>query len=67
MKLSKRIKNPLLSIETILYNGFRVAINSESDQVILSRKDTLRIIKWSQELREKELGVLALIEDSLQK
>tara|TARA_R110002012_G_C11173923_1_gene556063 strand:+ start:199 stop:402 length:204 start_codon:yes stop_codon:yes gene_type:complete len=67
MKLSKRIKNPLLSIETILENGMLVAVGGESEQVILSHRDTLRMIEWLKELRDKELETLALIEESLEK
>ena len=66
MKLSKRIKNPLLSIETILENSMLVAVGGESEQVIISRRDTLRMIEWLKGLRDRELETLALIEDALQ-
>ena len=67
MKLSKRIKNPLLSIETILENGLKVANNNQREQVILSKQDTTRILEWIAQLKHVQLETLALIEDSLGK
>ena len=67
MKLSKRIKNPLLSIETILENGMFVANNNQSEQVMLSRQDTTRILEWIVELKNNELDTLSLIEEYIGK
>tara|TARA_B100001769_G_scaffold42412_2_gene29577 strand:+ start:192 stop:392 length:201 start_codon:yes stop_codon:yes gene_type:complete len=66
MRLSKRIKNPLLGIETILENGLKVANNQDSEQVIISKQDTLRILEWLVELKGKEIVELDLIERVLQ-
>ena len=73
MKLSKRIKNPLLSIETILNEGVSASNYAKSDKtevylnshVVLSRLDTCRILQWIKELKEEELETLSLIENVL--
>ena len=67
MKLSKRIKNPLLSIETILENGMFVADNQQSEQVVLSRQDACRMLQWIEHLKNNELDTLSLIEEYIGK
>jgi len=73
MKLSKRIKNPLLSIETILEEGVKASNYAKSDKtevylnshVVLSRLDTCNILQWIKELKDEELATLSLIENVL--
>jgi len=67
MKLSKRIRNPLLGIETILENGMFVANNQNIEQVVISRQDTTRILEWIVELKNNELDTLSLIEEYIGK
>ena len=45
MKLSKQIKNSLLSMETILDNALRIAQNQNVAQVTISRNDASRILE----------------------
>jgi len=45
MKLSKQIKNSLLSMETILDNALRVAQNQNAKHVTISRNDASRILE----------------------
>ena len=45
MKLSKQIKNSLLSIETILDNALRIAQNQNVAQVTISRNDASRMLE----------------------
>lgn len=65
MKLSKKIRNPLLSIETILENSMSVANNNQSEQVVLSRQDACRMLQWIEHLKNNELEEMALIEKCL--
>jgi|5_EtaG_2_1085323.scaffolds.fasta_scaffold262286_1 predicted mannosyl-3-phosphoglycerate phosphatase (HAD superfamily) len=65
MKLSKKIRNPLLSIETILENAMTVANNQESEQVIISRQDTCKMLQWIEHLKNNELEEMDLIERCL--
>ena len=65
MQISNKIKNPLLSIETILENGLKVANNQEREQVIISKQDTLRMLEWLDELHTNELIKLSKVENIL--
>lgn len=65
MKLSKKIRNPLLSIETRLENAMTVANNQESEQVIISRQDTCKMLQWIEHLKNNELEEMDLIERCL--
>tara|TARA_R110002110_G_scaffold141351_1_gene329261 strand:+ start:277 stop:504 length:228 start_codon:yes stop_codon:yes gene_type:complete len=73
MKLSKRIKNPLLSIEVILEEGVKASNYAKSDKmevyanshVVISRLDACRILQWIKELKDEEIATLSLIETVL--
>jgi len=49
MKLSKQIKNTLLGIDTILYNAFRISVQTDSPTVTISKNDAKRILEWANE------------------
>ncbi len=59
MKLSRQIKNSLLSMETILDNALRIAQNQNVAQVTISRNDASRIL----ESIDEHLGNLRDIEN----
>ncbi len=67
MKLSKRIKNPILSIETILENELMVADGKQIRQVTISSNKVAEMLDWIAELKGRELATLSLIEDALGK
>jgi hypothetical protein len=49
MKTSKQIKNALLSIDTILYNAFRISVQTDSPTVTMSKNDAKRILEMVSE------------------
>ena len=52
MKLSKQIKNTLLSIDTIIDNAVRVSVQIDDPTVTISMNDAKKILEWSKEQYE---------------
>ena len=49
MKLSKQIKNSLLSIDTIIGNALGIAEHTGNTGVTISQGDAKRILEWANE------------------
>ena len=49
MKISKQIKNSLLSIDTIISNALGIAEHTDNTGVTISQKDARRILEWANE------------------
>ena len=49
MKLSKQIKNTLLSVDTIIGNALGIAEHTSNTGVTISQNDAKRILDWVNE------------------
>ena len=63
--LSKHMEGELRVCQTILCNALDVAFDNESEQVVISRNDCLRVLEKLKKMKEKDCFAISVVEDVL--